>query len=149
MLGLGATRTMRLAQELYEGVDLGGETVGLITYMRTDGVQIAREAIAAARRLIARNFGEAYLPEQPRRYSAKARNAQEAHEAIRPTDLFRRPQDLGDGSVWRHPEHVVAIPSRHVDVAGGVRLERRRLSSRGRKRRARVRGSVDAPPAVG
>ncbi|MEE8534464.1 MAG: type I DNA topoisomerase [Kiloniellales bacterium] len=94
-LGLGATRTMRLAQELYEGVDVGGETVGLITYMRTDGVQIAQEAITAARRLVARQFGEAYLPEQPRRYSAKAKNAQEAHEAIRPTDLSRRPQDLG------------------------------------------------------
>jgi DNA topoisomerase-1 len=93
-LGLGATRTMRLAQELYEGVDLGGETVGLITYMRTDGVQIAGEAVAAARRLVAQRFGEPYLPDKPRHYSSKAKNAQEAHEAIRPTDLFRRPQDL-------------------------------------------------------
>ncbi len=78
-LQLGASRTMRLAQELYEG--------GLITYLRTDGVQIADEAIAACRDLIAHEFGAAYLPEKPRAYRSKAKNAQEAHEAIRPTDM--------------------------------------------------------------
>src|SRR5579862_1597301 len=93
-LGFGATRTMQLAQRLYEGVALGGETVGLITYMRTDGVQISGEAIGAARRLIERDFGPNYVPKSPRQYKTTAKNAQEAHEAIRPTDLFRRPQDV-------------------------------------------------------
>src|SRR6185295_8143109 len=93
-LGFTAARTMQVAQRLYEGVDIGGETVGLITYMRTDGVQIAPEAIAATRRAIASNYGEQYLPGSPRIYQTKAKNAQEAHEAIRPTDLFRRPEDV-------------------------------------------------------
>jgi DNA topoisomerase-1 len=93
-LGLGATRTMRVAQKLYEGVDIGGETVGLITYMRTDGVQLAGEAIAASRRLIEESYGKNYLPSSPRQYKSAAKNAQEAHEAIRPTDLRRRPQDV-------------------------------------------------------
>ena len=82
---------MQIAQRLYEGVDIGGETVGLITYMRTDGVQMAAEAIAAARAAIAKEFGENYLPEKPRVYTSKAKNAQEAHEAIRPTDFSRTP----------------------------------------------------------
>ncbi len=90
-LGFGATRTMQIAQRLYEGVDLGGETVGLITYMRTDGVAISAEAIAAARKLIAAEFGANYVPGAPRVYKSPAKNAQEAHEAIRPTDLARRP----------------------------------------------------------
>src|SRR5499427_2562572 len=93
-LGLGASRTMQIAQRLYEGVDLGGETVGLITYMRTDGVAIAGEAIAAARRLIGSDFGPQYVPDQPRLYRSPAKNAQEAHEAIRPTDLGRKPADV-------------------------------------------------------
>ena len=93
-LHLPAARTMQLAQRLYEGVDIGGETVGLITYMRTDGVQMAAEAIAASRELIGRDFGKDYLPEAPRLYKTKAKNAQEAHECIRPTDLFRRPDDV-------------------------------------------------------
>jgi DNA topoisomerase-1 len=93
-LGLGAATTMRIAQKLYEGVDIGGETVGLITYMRTDGVQLAPEAIGQTRRLIESRYGQAYLPEKPRLYSSRAKNAQEAHEAIRPTDLFRTPQDV-------------------------------------------------------
>ena len=93
-LGFAASRTMSLAQRLYEGVDIGGETVGLITYMRTDGVQMAGEAIAGARRAIERDPGAKYLPEKPRQYSSKAKNAQEAHEAIRPTDFFRRPKDM-------------------------------------------------------
>ncbi|MBF0324651.1 MAG: type I DNA topoisomerase [Alphaproteobacteria bacterium] len=93
-LHLGASRTMQLAQRLYEGVDIGGETVGLITYMRTDGVQMAAEAIAAARDLIGKDFGKAYVPASPRLYKAKAKNAQEAHECIRPTDMFRRPDQV-------------------------------------------------------
>jgi DNA topoisomerase-1 len=93
-LGFAASRTMSIAQRLYEGVDVGGETVGLITYMRTDGVQMAGEAIAGARRSIERDHGARYLPPSPRQYTSKAKNAQEAHEAIRPTDFGRRPKDL-------------------------------------------------------
>ncbi len=94
-LGMGASRTMRVAQRLYEGVDIGGETVGLITYMRTDGVTLSNEAIAGARRLIETQYGAKYRPEEPRVYKAQAKNAQEAHEAIRPTDMFRRPDEVG------------------------------------------------------
>lgn len=93
-LGLGATRTMRVAQKLYEGADLGGETVGIITYMRTDGVSLSEEAIGGARALIGRDFGDKYLPAAPRVYKTAAKNAQEAHEAIRPTDLFRHPASV-------------------------------------------------------
>ena len=93
-LGFSANRTMQVAQRLYEGMDVGGETAGLITYMRTDGVQMAPEAITAARQSIAKEFGDKYLPEKPRQYTAKAKNAQEAHEAIRPTDFSRLPQDV-------------------------------------------------------
>ena len=93
-LGFGAQRTMRTAQRLYEGVDIGGETVGLITYMRTDGVTLSGEAIAAARNLIEQSYGPRYRPESPRVYKSTAKNAQEAHEAIRPTDLFRRPEQV-------------------------------------------------------
>ncbi len=85
---------MRIAQRLYEGVDIGGETVGLITYMRTDAVHLAPEGIAAARDLIQQQFGERYLPAKPRQYKTKVRNAQEAHEAIRPTDPKRTPEKL-------------------------------------------------------
>ncbi len=93
-LGMGASRTMQTAQKLYEGVDIGGETVGLITYMRTDGVQVSEEAIAAARGLIEREYGKDYVPNAPRVYKTKAKNAQEAHEAIRPTDLTRTPDKV-------------------------------------------------------
>jgi DNA topoisomerase-1 len=93
-LGFGAARTMQIAQRLYEGVDIGGETAGLITYMRTDGVQMAPEAIDGARAQIAKGFGDRYLPEKPRFYSTKAKNAQEAHEAIRPTDFSRTPDSI-------------------------------------------------------
>src|SRR5579864_8561227 len=91
-LGFAPAHTMRVAQRLYEGIDIGGETVGLITYMRTDGVQIAGEAISATRSLIGEDYGKAYVPDAPRQYQTKAKNAQEAHEAIRPTDLSRRPR---------------------------------------------------------
>src|SRR5271168_2366255 len=93
-LGFSADRAMRAAQKLYEGVDIGGETVGLITYMRTDGVQSAPEALAEAREVIANIYGAPYVPESARHYRVKAKNAQEAHEAIRPTSLARNPGSL-------------------------------------------------------
>ncbi len=93
-LRLSASQTMRLAQQLYEGVDIGGETVGLITYMRTDGITLSDDAIAQCRQQISSQFGSKYLPDAPRMYKSKAKNAQEAHEAIRPTDLSRRPEEM-------------------------------------------------------
>lgn len=90
-LGMGATRTMRMAQQLYEGVDIGGETIGLITYMRTDGVTLSNEAVFAARAVVEKEYGKQYVPDSPRMYKSVAKNAQEAHEAIRPTDLSRLP----------------------------------------------------------
>jgi DNA topoisomerase-1 len=93
-LGFSASRTMQVAQRLYEGMEIGGETAGLITYMRTDGVQMAPEAIEAARNAIAKEFGTKYLPEKARQYTTKAKNAQEAHEAIRPTDFNRTPAEM-------------------------------------------------------
>src|SRR5580700_9821347 len=93
-LGFAPAHTMRIAQRLYEGIDIGGETTGLITYMRTDGVQIDNSAIAQARKVIGEDYGNAYVPDVPRQYQAKAKNAQEAHEAIRPTDLSRRPAEM-------------------------------------------------------
>jgi DNA topoisomerase I len=92
--GFAPAHTMRVAQRLYEGIDIGGETTGLITYMRTDGVQIANEAITQARKVIGDIYGNAYVPGSPRQYQTKAKNAQEAHEAIRPTDLSRKPAEL-------------------------------------------------------
>ncbi len=93
-LGFNAKRTMQIAQGLYEGIELGGETTGLITYMRTDGVTMAPEAIAEARDVIARNHGPRYLPAKAREYTSRAKNAQEAHEAVRPTSFARRPEDV-------------------------------------------------------
>ncbi len=93
-LGFSASRTMQTAQRLYEGIDIGGETTGLITYMRTDGVDMAPEALGQLRGAIKGEFGENYLPEKPRMYKTKQKNAQEAHECIRPTSFARRPQDL-------------------------------------------------------
>jgi DNA topoisomerase-1 len=99
-LGFSPSRTMQLAQRLYEE--------GVITYMRTDGIDMAPEAIAAARGAIEKEFGTAYLPPTPRIYQNKAKNAQEAHEAIRPTDMYRHPETIGDldqrklyGLIWR------------------------------------------------
>ena len=94
-LGFGASRTMQIAQRLYQGIDIGGDTVGLITYMRTDGTNISNEAVTVFRSYIENNFGKEYLPSQPFNYSGKkAKNAQEAHEAIRPTDIKKSPQIL-------------------------------------------------------
>ena len=93
-LGYSPRHTMQLAQRLYEGVDLGGESEGLITYMRTDGVQIVPEAVSAVRRLVTKLHGDRYVPPSPRQYEAKAKNAQEAHEAIRPTDFSKDPDKV-------------------------------------------------------
>ena len=93
-LRFAASRTMQVAQKLYEGIELGGETVGLITYMRTDGVQMAPEAIEQTREVIKTMYGDNHLPEKARVYKSKAKNAQEAHEAVRPTDVTRRPEDV-------------------------------------------------------
>ena len=93
-LGFNAKRTMQVAQQLYEGVEIGGETVGLITYMRTDGMDLAPEALRDIRATVAKRFGDRYLPDSPRVYKSKAKNAQEAHEAIRPTDPARAPETL-------------------------------------------------------
>jgi DNA topoisomerase-1 len=93
--GFGASRTMQIAQRLYQGVDIEGETTGLITYMRTDGTQLSKEAITEIRTLIEKDYGKAYLPEAANTYTEKkAKNAQEAHEAIRPTDISREPKDI-------------------------------------------------------
>jgi DNA topoisomerase-1 len=93
-LGFAPAHTMRIAQRLYEGIDIGGETTGLITYMRTDGVQIDPSAITQARSVIGEDYGKQYVPDAARQYTSKAKNAQEAHEAIRPTDMSRRPASL-------------------------------------------------------
>ena len=92
-LGFGASRTMQIAQKLYQGIDIEGETIGLITYMRTDGTNLSADAITSFRNYIQNDLGKEYLPQNPLNYSGKkAKNAQEAHEAIRPTDITRTPE---------------------------------------------------------
>ncbi len=93
-LGFSASRTMRIAQQLYEGVDIGEGAVGLITYMRTDSVSLSQEAIEDVRHTISSHYGDKLLPKQPNVYKTKSKNAQEAHEAVRPTSAQRRPVDL-------------------------------------------------------
>ncbi len=94
-LGYGASRTMQIAQRLYQGIDIDGEAVGLITYMRTDGTNISKDAIVDFRDFIKNSYGNNYLPKEPNNYSGKkAKNAQEAHEAIRPTDITRTPENM-------------------------------------------------------
>ena len=93
--GFGASRTMQIAQKLYQGIDIDGETTGLITYMRTDGTSISKEAINEFRDVINKDFGDKFLPKDPNNFTGKkAKNAQEAHEAIRPTDVTRKPVDM-------------------------------------------------------
>lgn len=109
--GFSAQRTMRIAQQLYEGIDIGGGEVGLITYMRTDSVTLANQAISDIRKFISENFGTDKHPEKPNYYKTKSKNAQEAHEAIRPTSAFITPESIkkyltGDqlklyGLIWR------------------------------------------------
>ena len=94
-LGFGASRTMQIAQRLYQGIDIEGDTIGLITYMRTDGTNISKDAVENFRNYISNNYGKEYLPNSPINYSGKkAKNAQEAHEAIRPTEITRNPDSL-------------------------------------------------------
>jgi len=94
-LGFGASRTMQIAQRLYQGIEIDGDTKGLITYMRTDGTNISKEAIPLFRKYIEENYGDDYLPEQANNYSGKkAKNAQEAHEAIRPTEIKNSPESI-------------------------------------------------------
>ncbi len=93
-LGFSASRTMRTAQQLYEGIDIGGTTVGLITYMRTDSVNLAQEAIEEIRGYIAERYGKDKVPATPNVYKTKAKNAQEAHEAIRPTSVTQTPEEM-------------------------------------------------------
>ena len=94
-LGFGASRTMQIAQKLYQGIEINGETIGLITYMRTDGTNLSNDAVSAFRNYIKKEIGNEYLPNNALNYSGKkAKNAQEAHEAIRPTDIIRTPQSV-------------------------------------------------------
>lgn len=93
-LGFSASRTMRVAQQLYEGVDIGAGAVGLITYMRTDSVALAQEALDEIRALIVQRYGEDNLPAKPSVYKTKSKNAQEAHEAVRPTSANNVPDDI-------------------------------------------------------
>ena len=93
-LGFNARRTMSVAQQLYEGLDVGEGPVGLITYMRTDSTNVAVSAQAEARELIGQRYGPEYLPEQPPKYTSRSKNAQEAHEAVRPTSVMRVPEDM-------------------------------------------------------
>lgn len=93
-LGFTAQRTMRIAQQLYEGIDIGDGAVGLITYMRTDSVTLAEEAIREIRKFVVQRFGHGKIPPHARHYKTTSKNAQEAHEAIRPTSVYRTPQDL-------------------------------------------------------
>ena len=94
-LGFGASRTMQIAQRLYQGIEIDGETIGLITYMRTDGTNLSKDAVSDFRDFIINQYGKDYLPENPLNYSGKkAKNAQEAHEAIRPTDITRSPDSV-------------------------------------------------------
>ena len=94
-LGFGASRTMQIAQKLYQGIEIEGETIGLITYMRTDGTNLSKDAISSFRDFIKNEIGKEYLPDNILNYSGKkAKNAQEAHEAIRPTDIIRTPQSV-------------------------------------------------------
>ena len=122
-LGFTASRTMRIAQQLYEGVDTGDGAVGLITYMRTDSTTLASDAVAEIRAYIAREFGSGDVPRQPRVFRTSARNAQEAHEAIRPTSVERTPASLAEvlardqarlyELIWKR---TVACQMRHADI---------------------------------
>ncbi len=134
-LGFAPAHTMRVAQRLYEGVDIDGETVGLITYMRTDGVQIAPEAITATRKLIGGDYGNRYLPSSPREYQTKAKNAQEAHEAVRPTDPARRPRQVRSRARSRPGQALRADLAAHGRKPDGIR--RARAHDRGHRRQGR------------
>jgi DNA topoisomerase-1 len=131
-LGMTSDRTMRTAQSLYEGVDIGGQTIGLITYMRTDSVNLANEAVAEIRQYIGDNFSGEYLPAKQPVYKSKAKNAQEAHEAIRPTSILRTPDSLRDHlnidqlrlyeMIWKRTLACQMSPARFDTVSVDIRL---------------------------
>ena len=131
-LGMSAERTMRTAQSLYEGVDIGGQTIGLITYMRTDSVSLAKEAVQEIRDYIRDNFAADYLPRTQPTYKSKAKNAQEAHEAIRPTSILRTPDSIRDHlsadqarlyeMVWKRTLACQMAPARFDTVSVDIRL---------------------------
>ncbi len=132
-LRMTSKRTMQIAQQLYEGIDLGGERIGLITYMRTDSVTLAERAIQQTREVIGSAYGTDYLPEKPVHYRTSAKRAQEAHEAIRPTDLSRRPADvkkfLDDDQyrlyelIWKRTIACQMVPARFERTALEVEIE--------------------------
>ncbi len=131
-LGMSADRTMRTAQSLYEGVDIGGQTVGLISYMRTDSVTLAKEAVQEIRDYIKGNFSSDYLPGTPPAYKSKTKNAQESHEAIRPTSILRTPDSLRDRltadqarlyeMIWKRTLACQMAPARYDTVSADIRL---------------------------
>ncbi|MDD5179656.1 MAG: type I DNA topoisomerase [Gallionellaceae bacterium] len=131
-LGMSTDRTMRIAQQLYEGVDIGGQSVGLITYMRTDSVSLAKEAVQEIRGYIAENFAADYLPKTPPAYKSKAKNAQEAHEAVRPTSIARTPDSVRDHltidqarlyeMIWKRTLACQMAPARFDTVSLDIRL---------------------------
>ena len=131
-LGMSADRTMRIAQQLYEGIDIGGQTVGLISYMRTDSVTLAQEALQEIRGYITQNFAADYLPKAALTYKSKAKNAQEAHEAVRPTSIARTPDSMRDHlsidqarlyeMIWKRTLACQMTPARFDTVSLDIRL---------------------------
>ncbi|HEU0219420.1 MAG TPA: type I DNA topoisomerase, partial [Gallionella sp.] len=131
-LGMTSDRTMRTAQSLYEGVSIGGQTVGLISYMRTDSVSLAKEAVEEIRGYIRDNFAADYLPSKQPVYKSKTKNAQESHEAIRPTSILRTPDSLRDHlsadqarlyeMVWKRTLACQMAPARYDTVSLDIRL---------------------------
>ncbi|OUR76408.1 DNA topoisomerase I [Alphaproteobacteria bacterium 46_93_T64] len=143
-LGFGAKRTMMTAQKLYEGFDIGGETTGLITYMRTDGVTLAAEAVQSCREVIASEYGSEFVPSEQREYKTKSKNAQEAHEAIRPTDLTRTPAMMAQYLDQEHLRLYELVWKRTIaSQMESARLERTTIDfSDGAGQTMRATGSV-------
>jgi len=131
-LGMSADRVMRIAQQLYEGIDIGGQTIGLITYMRTDSVNLAQEAVNEIREYINSNYSSDYLPRTSPIYKSKSKNAQEAHEAIRPTSIARSPDSVRDALtvdqirlyelIWKRTLASQMTPARFDTVSVDIRL---------------------------
>jgi len=131
-LGMTSERTMRTAQSLYEGVDIGGQTVGLISYMRTDSVSLAKEAVQEIRDYIKDNFSSEYLPSTQPTYKSKTKNAQESHEAIRPTSILRTPDNVREHlnvdqlrlyeMIWKRTLACQMAPARFDTVSVDIRL---------------------------
>jgi DNA topoisomerase-1 len=168
-LRMSSRQTMRVAQQLYEGIDLDGERVGLITYMRTDSLTLAERAVEQAREVVRESYGGEYLPAQPMRYKTKAKRAQEAHEAIRPTDLARRPKDVAPyldrdqlrlyEMIWKRTIACQMVPAKFertlVEASVDVEEETLSFTASGRRivfagfLRAYVEGSDDPDAQLG